>query len=614
MRLRVLIACDNDAFCRFLSEFLEREGHSARTVRGFREMSREAGAERTDLVIIEDDGNRAGVPEFLTRLQRAEETHHLPVIVISADPDLEFELLHIFDFIAKPVDIARLRDDLEAVARRRKRRPAAHLPPSLSDDDYQLFHDYLLGASGLHFERRNVKLLERGIASRMVALHLATPRDYHDFLVKHQENRRELQKFLQFLTIGETYFFRYRVHYEALRRLLTGELAPAPGRRLRIWSAGCSTGEEPYSIAMTIMETVPHWRDSDIKVLATDINNRSLRQAREGVYRPWSLRVTDRHMQERYFERVGDSYLLRDEARRLVEFGHLNLQSAEYPSPTGEFRDVDVIFCRNVLIYFSLATARRVVERLAETLRPGGYLFLGHAEAISQLSGRFERVSEDGGFYYRKKATDAPHVPAERVKPAVRRPVRSVPPAPPSRVRTAPPSPLPAKSERSVAELFREAGVFFEAEDFGGAERCIDEILRREPDHVGALAARGFILANRGEFPAALDICDRVQALDDLCADTYFLRGLIYDMTDQMTEAVTEYRKALLLRMEFVMPHYYLARLYFRIGCPREGARELRNCLKILTKAPEEQVVPYSGGMSREVLLERIRGELVRVA
>ena len=127
----------------------------------------------------------------------------------------------------------------------------------LTSDDHLLFHDYLITHSGLHFERRNFKILERGLAARMAALRIDTYREYFDYLTGNEDNRQELQKLLPFLTVGETYFFRYNAHFDVLRNILATELAGTRRKRIRLWSAGCSTGEEPYSMAITVMETLP---------------------------------------------------------------------------------------------------------------------------------------------------------------------------------------------------------------------------------------------------------------------------------------------------------------------------------------------------------------------
>jgi len=617
MGLRILILSGEEHLVSFLSGLLAAEGHMPVSVPGVREAERKAFALRPDLVIIDVSRPDSGGLERIQRLKRIDSTRFAPVIVLSDYPELEYEFLNVFDFMPKPLDVRRLRENIAIIGQGRRKRPPLLTLEPMTGDDHLLFHDYLIAHSGLHFERRNQKILERGIAARMAALRIGSWREYFEYLTGRGETRQELQKLLPSLTIGETYFFRYHAHFDALRNILAARRSDPLKKRIRLWSAGCSTGEEPYSMAIVAMETFPDWRERDIRIMATDINNLSLKKAREGVYGQWAMRVMERERLERYFTRIGKSYLIDDEVRSLVEFSHLNLQTDQYPVPeySGGF---DVVFCRNVMIYFSLATTRNVVEKIASSLVPGGYLFLGHSETLSQISSRFERHSQSGSFYYREKRGRA--VPLRREQPvstaATPRPsfhIQAVPDCPrpePSRFPLPVRKPPPPEPE----ELYRRAMALFEAEEFRTASEILDELTRIKPDHTGALIVRGFIMANGGRFDEAFAMCDRALGIDDLMPEAYYLRGLLLDMNEDPAGAVEEYRKTILLRMDFVMAHYHLGRLYYRLGRDAEGARELRNTLKILERASQGMVIPLSGGMTRELLLQMVRGELAKVA
>lgn len=620
MHLRVLIIHERESFCDFLSSLLSAEGHTPACAVGIREVQRTAVTLKPDLVIVEVSRPDIGALEIVQRLKRLPETRLIPVIIISDYPELEYEFLNVFDFMAKPVDVQRLREDIHILSKGRARRSTPLSIGPLTSEDHLLFYDYLITHSGLHFERRNIKILEKGLAARMSALRIGSYREYFDYLTKNRDKRQELQKLLPFLTVGETYFFRYHGHFEVLKQILATEHADKKRNRIRLWSAGCSTGEEPYSLAITVMESLPDWRERDIRILATDINNRSLKKAREGVYGPWAMRVIDKSLLDRYFSRIGKSYLIKDEVKSLVDFSHFNLQTDEFPAPDGEFRDFDFIFCRNVMIYFSLATTRKIVEKMAATLTPGGYLFLGHAETLSQISSGFERHSHAGSFYYRDKKDRSepanrekihPPLPAKELKPAK----SPAPPASPVlKERPVIRISVPPKPEPTLEELYKKADTLFEAEEFRKASEILSEVLRKKPDHPGALVLQGFIMANNGKFQEALRLCNKALDINDLLPDAYFLKGLLLDMNDHPAEAVEEYRKTILLQMDFIMSHYHLGRLYYRLGKDTEGARELRNTLKILEKALVGSIIPFSGGLSREVFLQQVRDELAKVA
>ena len=614
MKLNILIINQNEDICSILSSFLSAEGHTPTCIPASMDAVQEAASLRPDLIIIEIAMPEHLAIEIVNRLHRSPALKQIPVIVISDFPDLECELLHLFDFICKPVDLARLREDIDTLAQGGKKRGLHQSLPHLTPEEHQKFHDYLLMHSGLHFVRRNIKMLERGLESRMAALRIGSYSDYYEYLTANMERRQELQKLLQFLTVGETFFFRYNAHFSALMQTVLPELvAGNPGKKIRLWSAGCSTGEEPYSMAMAIMETVPDWRTRDIRILATDINNRSLMRAREGVYGPWKVRVTEQRYLNKYFRQIGESYVIKDEVKSLVEFAHLNLQTAaSFPHPLLE-NGVDAIFCRNVMIYFTTPTTRRVVDNFATSLKPGGYLFLGHSETLSLISAKFERRIHDGGFYYRKKlvqltAVDKPAVHVEVQPPPPARP--SAPPPPPVQK----PAPtVVAETAESVQSLHDRAGILMNEERFPAAQDLFQQILARDAGHTGAMLGIALIHANCGRFDDALESCNQALQLDDLQPEAYFLRGLVYEMLDREAESCQEYRKAILLQMDFVMPHYQLGKLYFRTGQQKDGCRELKNSMKLLEKSQRETIIPFSGGLSREVFLEQLREEILRV-
>lgn len=611
MPLNILIINQSDDLCGMLCRFFTTEGHKPVCVSGDKTATQKALEGRPDLIIIEVSMPELHAIELANRLHSASATKHIPVIVISDFPDLEFELLHLFDFISKPLDLVRLREDINSLSNGKKKRdPAAR--QQLTHDEHQLFHDFLIRHCGLHFERRNIKVLERGLESRMTALRINLFSDYYQYLEKNMERRQELQKLLQFLTVGETFFFRYHAHFEALEKSVLPALTNLPLKKsLRVWSAGCSTGEEPYSIAMAIMESFPDWKKRNISIYATDINSRSLRSAKEGVYNSWKIRVTPKHYLEKYFNRIGESYIVSDEVKSLVDFSYFNLQSP----PSLSVEPFDIIFCRNVMIYFTTVTTKKVVEKFTDALSPGGYLFLGHSETLANVSSRFERHIHEGGFYYTKK----PELPGQPEKPSVA--LQNSTPQRRARVPEAVglsrrAAPLPAvKQPDSInpETLFINGLQLLHQENYPAAAEVFRNLLQIKPQHTGAILAGGQIHLAHGRSDEALSCFDKALLLNDLLPEGYFLRGLLFEMGDRVDEAIEEYRKAVLLKIDFIMPHYQLGKLCFRTGDVNASGREFRNSLKLLEKAAREAIIPFSGGLSREVFLEQVRKEIAMV-
>lgn len=617
MSLDVQIINQSEDLCGVLCRFFRSEGDRAICI-GLRRpecRSREAdnalSKNRPDLIIIEVTMPESNAIAILYELQKAADTRNIPIIVISDFAGLEFELSNYLDFILKPIDLRRLREDVEIVRAGRKRRGSSFELRPLNSIEHQLFHDFLIKHCGLQFERRNIKMLERALRNRMELLHIGNYSDYYEYLAQNMERRQELQKLLQLLTVGETFFFRYHAHFDVLAKSVLSAVTGLQAKKsLRIWSAGCSTGEESYSIAMTIMEAVPDWKRRDIKILATDINNRSLKRAKDGVYSAWKMRVTPQYHIDKYFKRIGESYIVKDEVRSLVEFDYCNLQTT--PDCTGEL--FDIIFCRNVMIYFTTATTKKVVEMFADRLIPGGYLFLGHSETLLNVSSRFERHTQEGSFYYRKKMQQA----SEPLRLAATPPSASLSKSEKPLAVSTPlfKSPTVATKQQNVItpeELFNNGLNLLHQENYTAAEEIFRDVLRVKPGHTGAILAVGQIHLANGRNVEALGCCEEALAINDLLPEGYYLRGLLFEMAERTDDAIEEYRKAVLLKIDFVMPHYQLGKLGFRTGDVKVFVRELRNCVRLLEKAGQEAVIPFSGGLSREVFLEQARKDMAMI-
>lgn len=558
---------------------------------------------------------------FHQRLSTHRQLRQVPVIAVADDPGLEYELLDVYDFQALPLDRKRL---LITVARLAEA-AAEQRPPLLSHlpvEQLEPFRQLLLERSGLHFSSSNLRLLERGLLHRMQARQVADPARYLNYLQRPGDNQDELNKLLGLLTVGETCFFRYRTHREALVRQVLPELISqaASRRRLRIWSAGCSTGEEPYSLALMLVENFPELAEWDVQILATDINKRSLRQARDGIYRSHALRQVEESLRQRHFRQSGNSFVLDRGIRNLVRFAYLNLQGDPFPAAENGTRGLDLIFCRNVLIYFQSATMREIVARFADCLNPGGFLFLGHSETLQSVSDRFQRHHQHGAFYYQIKPVDA-HRPVTRSLPVCPPAPPALPDTPPQKnVRPAlqvssPPAPLPAPPAAvDIEGQFAAAMAAFDREDFAAAEQLFDCLLEEAPEFSRALAGKGMIFANQGRYDEARQICARAIRFDDLCPEAYLLRGLILDMEEQPERALVEYQKVLWLDRSLVMAHYLSSRVHARLGQRELQRRALRNTIRCLEKLSAARVITFSGGLSQAVFLEICRRELLAIS
>ena len=272
--------------------------------------------------------------------------------------------------------------------------------PAMSDEEFRLLRDIVYEACGILVRDEMKFVLEHRLGQRLEALGLTDFASYHRYLRYDLNRRAELEAAIEALTTHETYFFREPLQLAAFTEELIPRLEAerSASRRLRIWSAGCSSGEEPYTLAMLLLES-GRFANWDVEIHASDISKRVLAQARRAEYSPSALRATPPRLAERYFEKVGQKLKVKDEVRAMVSFGQLNLVE---PGMSALVPRADVIFCRNVLIYFDQAARQRAVRLFYEKLGEGGYLLLGHAENLIHLTADFELVHLQRDLVYRR--------------------------------------------------------------------------------------------------------------------------------------------------------------------------------------------------------------------
>ncbi len=278
--------------------------------------------------------------------------------------------------------------------------------PSLSPDEFRLLRDLLYDHCGIMFREEMSYLMERRLRARLGALGLPTFESYHRYLRYDGNRRAELEAAIEALTTNETYFFREPNQLRAFSEEVLPQLAArnAASRRLRIWSAGCSTGEECYTLAILIHQS-GLFRDWEVEVFGSDISRKVLTAARQAEYSPSALRATGEELKRSYFKLVDGRFSPRADVRAWVSFGHLNLLDGEILQGLPQ---VDVVFCRNVMIYFDQAARRRVLKTLYRRLVPGGFLFLGHSESLISTTADFELVHLLHDVAYRKPSAPAP--------------------------------------------------------------------------------------------------------------------------------------------------------------------------------------------------------------
>lgn len=273
---------------------------------------------------------------------------------------------------------------------------------NMSDDEFQLLRDCIYAHCGIYFDLESKYILEKRLSHRLLDLNLLTFYDYYHFLKYNRSKEQELMDIMDVLTTNETYFFRELFQLKAFSDEIIPELikskAARGSRSLRIWSAGCSTGEEPYTIAM-LLSTIPELSGWKIEIIGTDISQKVLQQARRAVYSKSSFRATEEADLRRFFYQQDDSYKVNDAIREMVTISHLNLFDTHRLTMLGKF---DLIFCRNVIIYFDLAAKKRVIESFHSALYESGFLLLGHSESLMNITTLFTLRHFKNDMIYQK--------------------------------------------------------------------------------------------------------------------------------------------------------------------------------------------------------------------
>jgi len=269
----------------------------------------------------------------------------------------------------------------------------------LSESEFRLFSDFIHEECGVKIGLEKRAFLESRLRRRMGELGIGNAYEYYR-LVKHSgEKSQELPALLDTLMICETSFFRNAPQFDLLKDKVLPEVMAkkerSASRVVRVWSAGCSTGQEPYSLVITLLESIGPVSDWTIRVFASDLSFTALERAQCGMYRGDQIKEVEGSLRQKYFRPENGHFVVSDQIKRHVIFDYHNLKH------DNGLRGLDIIFCRNVLIYFDAEEQRRLINRFASCLVPGGYLFLGHAESLQGLSSSFAMVHRNKGIAYK---------------------------------------------------------------------------------------------------------------------------------------------------------------------------------------------------------------------
>lgn len=516
--------------------------------------------------------------------------------------------------------------------------------PGLGYGDYLRFRDLVQERSGLHFPEKKWADLEMGIFKALAESPMLPNNgdynldEYYTLLCDkgNLAGRAEMDRLIKMLTVGETHFFRDKAQFDALtnhilpnliarKRIAAAAVGSGVSPQLRIWSAGCATGEEPYSVAIVLKELLPDLENWQILILATDINPDVLVRAREGIYSDWSFRENRaKTLLRRYFSsempqppRNAVRYRLHPQIRQMVTFASLNLVEDNFPSIHNNTMSMDLILCRNVTIYFAAEATRQVIQRFYDTLVEGGWLVVGHSEPSLLGYQAFELHSFPDTLLYQKASrlnsqgnngTGLDKIEPKQwpLQPTVIYPLMTHPSkdiSTESRIT----SQLVQDDRSATSDLYEQAQIFLQAKRVHDAVAVLQQKLSIEPDFAPAHSLLGLAYADLGRWEEARRWCDSALKLDNLSAEAYFVLGLVCQNEADVETAISMLKKAIYLQRFEPLFHFHLATLYHQQNQPELTRRAYQNAVKILEKWPHDQKVPYSGGATAKYLLETIQ-------
>ncbi len=482
---------------------------------------------------------------------------------------------------------------------------------------------------GLRFDDSQRVSLSASVSLRMQQLELDSEDEYVERLRGEAPRmvEAELRNLLNLVTVTETCFFRDASQFRLLRNhiipgLIAERLAKGDkNRTIRIWSAGCSSGEEAYSIALTLEDmgfyrACPGWT---IDIIGTDLNTKVLEKARAGVYTARAMRNVEGRLRDRYFVGEGKTFSLADTIKKHVKFEYGNLTQTPMPSTGPQ----DIVFCKNVAIYFRADVTRKLIKGLYDTLAGEGYLLLGHAESLWQLSDGFALVEQERAFCYRK----SPPVPQ---KPAARSSARRSSPRLASRQSVSPlvvgrdfsravtggrhgsaassrnvtaPILLTPDTVEDVTGRYDVCLAAFRAGDWDAAETALSSLVESCPTFVPALLLLGGLYANRGRFDDAMRQAETVLKLSDLEPRAHLLVGMVASRQQRLDEAQQSLRRALYLDDSLALAHFWLGNLYRDRGDLARACHEYENVVRDWARHTLELTEEFASDLTAEQLV-----------
>ncbi|MCI4566630.1 protein-glutamate O-methyltransferase CheR [Lysobacter sp. CFH 32150] len=473
---------------------------------------------------------------------------------------------------------------------------------------------------GLHIDESRLGSLAEVLRSR-VAVNGGACAAYLNRLADDRCPTEDLQALARELTVTETFFFRGADQLAAFTESALPDRLAAVGEGgiVRVLSAGCASGDEPYSLAIAVREALPYAADR-VAITAFDLNQTMLEKAARGRYSSWSLRDAAANLQARWFTPEGSAFALDDAIHRAVAFHQRNLaqDDPDFWRP-GQF---DIVFCRNVLMYFTASQAQAAVARIARALAPGGYLFLGHAETLRGLSNDFHLCHTHDTFYYQRKEGVSATREAASQRVELWQPAAAINDTSwvdiiqrsADRIHELVPAPAPATAT-SVSAATRHAPDLnrvlehLHRDQFDQALEQLDTLPAAQARDPDVLLLKAVSLSHSAALDKAEAVCREVLECDELNAGAHYVLALCREGAGDAQGAFEHDQVAVYLDPAFAMPRLHLGLLARRRGDPETAQRELQQAIALLQREDPARLLLFGGGFQREALIALCRAE-----
>ncbi len=471
------------------------------------------------------------------------------------------------------------------------------------DPNLNFICNHITEKSGIGFDDRKRLQLSEIIKTRCDLLGLNHIRDYWALFHEPAQNHPEFNTLMDILTIQESFFFRHNAQFNALRHFCLPRIMKKKNpknSRINIWSAGCANGEEAYSIAMLIRDLIPENPETKVRIHGTDISLQAISKAKEGIYTERAIRGLDARYLNRYFSKQENGYVLSPEIKGMVDFAHLNL--SEDPFPTASMPLWDIIFCRNVIIYFTADHSRKLMKNFYDTLADGGFLFAGFSETMRYLNEDFVPIQVEDAFIYQK-----PSPGQEAAAPPSLLPKSALPRSPKKPAALSMPTPR-TQIGRPVFQKLKAPHIP------ASAEKAIfpksKEPLAEQTKTIDSPLSRAARLADRGETMAAVEILDDIIRQNPLHTQAYFMLAMIYRNAANLDQAAQYLKKVTYLEPGNPLARLHLADIFKETSQKTDAAREYANVISLLENRQNLEKEMLSNGFTGDAILAAARAHL----